>query len=94
MYIGIYWGYIFILKIDFLSNVVAVRIPLVDFWKKHWCDQKFKIVGRDTWIYYGLVISARYIQGVSKKRYFLDVILVSVPEVRFYFFTCVLESEF
>ena len=35
-----------------------------------------------------------YIQGVSKKRYFLDFILVSVPEVGFYFFTCVLESEF
>jgi len=34
------------------------------------------------------------IQGVSKKRYFLDLILVSVPEVGFYFFTCVLESEF
>ena len=38
--------------------------------------------------------SGLILQGVSKKRYFLDLILVSVPEVRFYFFTCVLESEF
>ena len=34
------------------------------------------------------------IQGVSKKRYFSDFRLISVLEVRFYFFTCVLESEF
>ena len=34
------------------------------------------------------------VQGVSKKRYFFDFYLISVLEVRFYFFTCVLESEF
>ena len=33
------------------------------------------------------------IQSVSKKRYFGDF-LISVLEVRFYFFTCVSESEF
>ena len=36
------------------------------------------------------LISASDIQGVSKKRYFLGFIFVSVPEVEFYFFTCVL----
>ena len=41
-----------------------------------------------------LHLFAKYIQGVFKKRYFLDLILVSVPEVGFHFFTCVLESEF
>ena len=34
------------------------------------------------------------VQGVSKKRYFLDFCLISVLEVGFYFFTCDLESEF
>ena len=34
------------------------------------------------------------IQGVSKKRYFSDFRLISVLQVRLYFFTCVLESEF
>ena len=34
------------------------------------------------------------VQGVSKKRYFFNFYLISVLEVRFYFFTCVLESEF
>ena len=32
------------------------------------------------------------IQGVSKKRYFSDCRLISVLEVGFCFFTCVLES--
>ena len=35
-----------------------------------------------------------YLQGVSKKRYFSDFRLISVLEVGFCFFTCVLESEF
>ena len=35
-----------------------------------------------------------YIQGVSKKRYFFDFHPISVLEVIFYFFTCVLESDF
>ena len=30
-----------------------------------------------------------YIQGVSKKRYFLGFCLIPLLEVRFYFFTCV-----
>ena len=34
------------------------------------------------------------LQGVSKKRYFFDFYFISVLEVRFNFFTCVLESEF
>ena len=34
------------------------------------------------------------VQGVSKKRYFSGFCLISVPEVGFCFFTCVMESEF
>ena len=34
------------------------------------------------------------VQGVSKKRYFLGFCLIPLLEVRFYFFTCVSESEF
>ena len=35
-----------------------------------------------------------YIQGVSKKRYFLGFRVISILEVRFNLFTCVSESEF
>ena len=35
-----------------------------------------------------------FVKGVSKKRYFLGFCLISLLEVRFYFFTCVSESEF
>ena len=38
------------------------------------------------------VQSVRILQGVSKKRYFSDCRLISVLEVGFCFFTCVLES--
>ena len=46
-----------------------------------------------TWLFINIeAFAAEYlIQGVSKKRYFLDF---SVLEVGFYFFTCVSESEF
>ena len=39
-------------------------------------------------------VLTKNIQGVSKKRYFLGFCLISLLEVRFYFFTCVSESEF
>ena len=34
------------------------------------------------------------VHSVSKKRYFLGFCLILLLEVRFYFFTCVSESEF
>ena len=37
---------------------------------------------------------SKEVQSVSKKRYFSDFCLISDLEVRLYFFTCVLESEF
>ena len=53
----------------------------------------FSLVFLGEWVLADYIFG-EYVQGVSKKRYFLGFRLISVLEVGFHFFRCVSESEF
>ena len=74
----------------------ALTQPTCGFASRCWLTLQFcVIVDSEQLVWMSrLVLRHKYIQGVSKKRYFLGFSPISDPELGFYFFTCVSESAF